>query len=97
MHAVVGVWTVAPDRSESRERELRDVIVPSVTAHPGFVAGYWMHDAETGKSHTTIVLDSEESARSFKALVVGNAQAQARAGITADYLAVVDVVADARG
>ncbi|HEX5994955.1 MAG TPA: hypothetical protein VFY84_07430 [Jiangellales bacterium] len=96
MHAVVGVWTVALDRRESQERDLRDVIVPSVTAHPGFVAGYWMHDAETGKSHTTIVLDSEESAHNFKALVVGNAQSHARAGMTADYLAVVNVVADAR-
>jgi hypothetical protein len=96
MHAVVGVWTVTLDWRESQERELRDVIIPSVTAHPGFVAGYWMHDAETGKSHTTIVLDSEESAHNFKAHVVGNARSQARAGMTADYLAVVDVVAEAR-
>lgn len=96
MHAVVGVWTTALDRHESQVRDLREVIVPSVAAHPGFVAGYWMHDPETGMSHTTIVLDSEESARNLKTLVVANAQAQARAGITADYLAVVEVVANAR-
>jgi hypothetical protein len=95
MHAVVGVWTTASDRRESQLRDLREVIVPSVAVHPGFIAGYWMYDAETGKSHSTVVLDSEESARSLKALVVANTQAQARAGITADYLAIVDVVANA--
>jgi hypothetical protein len=95
MHAVVGVWTMAPDWRESQDRELRDVVVRFVTAQPGFVAGYWMHDAETGKAHTTVVWDSEESARKFKAFVQGNAKAQARAGVTSDYLAVVGVVADA--
>ena len=94
MHAVVGVWTIAEDRRESQERALRNV-VPCVTAQPGFVAGYWMLDAETGKSHTTILLDSEESARRFKALLLSNARAHARAGVTSDYLTVVDVVANA--
>jgi hypothetical protein len=95
MHAVVGVWTIAQDWRESPDRELRDVVVRLVTAQPGFLAGYWMHDAETGKAHTTVVLDSEESARKFKALLQSNAKAQARAGVTSDYLAVVDVVVDA--
>jgi hypothetical protein len=94
MHAVVGVWTIADDRRESQERALRDV-VPCVTAQPGFVAGYWMLDAETGKSYTTIQLDSEESARQFQALLLSNARAHARAGVTSDYLIVVDVVANA--
>ena len=94
MYAVVGVWTLTQDGPESRDR-LHDVIGRVVTEHPGFVAGYWMHDAETGKDHTTFVLDCEESAREFKALVLSGGQAQARAGVTSDYLAVVDVVADA--
>jgi hypothetical protein len=95
MHAVVGVWTMAYGWREPQDRELRDIVVRLVTAQPGFVAGYWMHDAETGKVHTTVVLDGEESARKFKALIQCNARAQARAGVTSDYLAVVDVVADA--
>ncbi|MGH3516816.1 MAG: hypothetical protein ACRDQ7_05255 [Haloechinothrix sp.] len=93
MHAVVGIWTAAESQREEQDRGLREQILPLVKAFPGFVAGYWMRDQETGKGYTTIVLDSAESARRFKALVVGNARAQAEVGITNDVLATVRVLA----
>jgi hypothetical protein len=93
MYAVVGVWNMDPGRREEQDRGLRELIIPAVRSHPGFVAGYWMRDPETGKGHTTIVLDSEPSARAFKDAVLGNARDQAKAGITNDSLAVVELLA----
>ena len=95
MYAVVGIWNMDPAGREEQDRGLRDLIIPSVRRHPGFCAGYWMRDPETGKGHTTIVLDSESSARAFKDAVLGNARDQARAGITNDSLAVVELLAQA--
>lgn len=96
MHALVGVWTAAEAQREEQYRGLHDRVVPDVTSHPGFVAGYWTRDPDSGKLHSMIVLESEASAEALKALVEGNAQQQARVGITVDLLAVTDVLADAR-
>jgi hypothetical protein len=93
MFAVVGIWNLDPALREEQDRGLPELIIPSVRSHPGFVAGYWMRDPESGKGHTTIVLDSEESARAFKEIVLGNARNQAKAGITNDSLALVEMVA----
>lgn len=95
MYAVVGIWNMDPDGPDEQHRGLRDLTIPSVQNHPGFRAGYWMRDPESGKGHTTIVLDSEPSARAFKDAVLGNALNQARAGITNDSLAVVELLAQA--
>jgi len=97
MHAVVGVWTMAESQRAEQDKGLAEIIIPIVRAHPGFVCGYWMRDPETGKGHTTIVLHNEESARALKKVVEGNRQAQARAGITNDTLAVVEVQAHTTG
>ena len=95
MYAVIGRWTMDPSRTEEHDRELHDVIVPMVKAHPGFVAAYWARDPQTGLRHTTIVLDSAESAHAFKALVESRRQRAAAAGVTNDFLVVTDVLADA--
>jgi len=95
MYAVIGRWTVDQRLREEQDRELHDVIVPTVTAHPGFVAAYWTRDPETGRGHTTIVLETEESARAFKALVEGRRQRAADAGVTNDFLVITDVLAHA--
>lgn len=96
MYAVVGVWTTAESQRDEQDRGLHDEVIPLVKSHPGFVAGYWMRDPETGKGHTTIVLDSKASAEAFMAVVAGRAQEQAQAGITNDLLAVTEVLAEAR-
>lgn len=96
MYAVVGIWTEAESQREEQDRGLRAQVIPIVRAHPGFVAGYWMRDPETGKGYTTIVLDGEESADSFKALLAGRAQEAALVGVTNDVLAVAEVRAGGR-
>ena len=95
MYAVIGRWTLDPGRAEEHDRELHDVIVPMVKAHPGFVAAYWARDPQTGLRHTTIVLDTEESAHAFKAMVEGRRQHAAASGVTNDFLVITDVLADA--
>lgn len=95
MHAVVGIWTMDESRRDEQQRLLHEEIVPLVASQPGFLSGYWMHDAETGKSHTTVVFDSQESASGFKALVEGRTRRAAQAGVTSDILTTVEVVANA--
>jgi hypothetical protein len=84
-----------PARHEEQDQGLHELIIPAVRDHPGFVAGYWMRDPDTGKGHTTIVLENERAARAFKESVLGNTQNQAKAGITTDSLALVEMLAQA--
>jgi len=50
--------------------------------------------AETGRSHTTIVWETEESARDFKEMVDESRQRAATFGVTNDFLVVTDVLAE---
>jgi hypothetical protein len=59
MHAVVVRVTVS--NRESAEQRLRDEVVPQVSSAPGFQAGYWTRDGDSGLA--MIVFDSEENAR----------------------------------
>jgi hypothetical protein len=95
MHAVVGIWTIDEARRDEQNRTIHEELVPLTKGQPGFVCGYWMHDPETGKAHTTIVFNSRESAGSFKALVESRSEQAAQAGVTGDIFAMVEVVADA--
>jgi quinol monooxygenase YgiN len=96
MYAVVGIWTMDEARREEQSRALHEEIVPQTQSQPGFVTGYWMHDPETGKAHTTVIFDSVESAGAFKAFVESRAQGAAQAGVTGDILAMVEVLANAQ-
>ena len=59
MHAVVVRVTVT--NREGAEQRLRDEVVPQVSSSPGFQAGYWTREGESGLS--MIIFDSEENAR----------------------------------
>lgn len=59
MHAVVVRVTVS--NSEASEQRLRDEVVPRVASSPGFQAGYWTRDADSGLA--MVIFDSEENAR----------------------------------
>jgi hypothetical protein len=95
MHAVVGIWSVDESRREEQERALRADVVPATAEQPGFVNGYWMRDAETGKVHTLSVFDTEPHARAYKDHVTRSSRSAARIGLTADVVAMVEVAAHA--
>lgn len=59
MHAVVVRVTVT-DRDGATQR-LRDEVVPQVSSAPGFQAGYWTRDGDSGLS--MVIFDSEDHAR----------------------------------
>jgi heme-degrading monooxygenase HmoA len=67
MHAVVVRVTVT-DR-EGAEQRLRDEVVPQVSSAPGFQAGYWTRDGDSGLS--MVIFDSEENARASAERVPG--------------------------
>lgn len=94
-YAVVGRWYADPERGADQDRELHDVIVPAVRELPGFVAGFWTRDPESGRDHTTIVFDDEGAARAFKAALDADRRHAATVGVTNDYLIITDVLAEA--
>lgn len=63
MHAVVIEVSVDPSQAAGGQRELQEVVVPSVRSQPGFVASYWMGADADGKGLTVVVFDSEEAAQ----------------------------------
>ncbi|AWS40342.1 hypothetical protein [Streptosporangium sp. 'caverna'] len=95
MHAVIGIWTVDPAWHDEQRRLLREEVIPLVTRQPGFLAGYWMHDPESGRSHTTAIFGDQESADVFKALVESGTRQAARVGLISTVLTSVEIVAHA--
>lgn len=93
MYAVISRWTTDRSRAEAQAQQLREGIVPMVAAHPGFVAGYWTRDPDSGRTHSTVVLETEESARTLKALIEADRQHAAAAGVINDFLVIADVIA----
>jgi hypothetical protein len=94
MHAIVGIWSADESRREEQQRALRADVIPGTAGQPGFVRGYWMRDAETGKLHTLAIFDTEPHARAFKERLARDVQAAARVGVTADVVAMAEVSAD---
>jgi hypothetical protein len=62
MHAVVVRVTI--NDPEASEVVLREEVVPQVSQAPGFVAGYWTREDNSGLS--MIVFESEDAARAAK-------------------------------
>lgn len=81
MYAVVGMWTMDPERQDAQEEELRERIVPSVSATPGFVRGTWSREIDGTRGTSLIVFDNEPSARDFIDSVRANAPRQRTAGV----------------
>lgn len=93
MHAVIGRWATDPSRAEVLDRRLHDLVLPLIAARPGFVAGYWTRDPETGRAHTVVVWDTEAHARRFKAALDARRRCAAELGVVNDFLVVTDVLA----
>jgi hypothetical protein len=95
MYAVVGSWTMAEGRWEEQVQGPREQIVPVVRQFPGFVAACWLGDQATSTTHSTVILEDEETARRFKALVEGNPMNREQAGVTMQALTIIQVLAEA--
>jgi hypothetical protein len=94
-YAIVGRWYADPHRTADQDRELDNAIVPMLRGRPGFVAGYWTRDLESGRTHATILFDDEGAARDCKAALDAGRQHAATVGITNDYLIVAEVFPEA--
>jgi stage III sporulation protein SpoIIIAA len=87
MHAVV-VKVRISDQAVA-ESALREQVVPRVSQVPGFVAGYWTRDGNTGLS--MVVFESEEAANGMSEQV----RSMAPEGVTIEDIEVREVVAHA--
>jgi heme-degrading monooxygenase HmoA len=87
MHAVVVNVTVSD--MEPALEALRNDVVPQVSSAPGFVAGYWTRQGNSGVGMT--IWESEEAANSARDRVSEGAPE----GVTFDSVEVREVVASA--
>ena len=87
MHAVVVRVTV--NNPEGAEQGLKAEVVPRASSSPGFQAGYWTREGQSGLS--MILFDSEENARSAAERIPTSVPE----GVTFEGLEVREVVASA--
>ncbi len=80
-------------REDEGLRGLREVVVPGVRRHPGFLSGHWMLDRDAEQSVVVITFSSRESADALRANVEGNAANQAAAGVELVQIRVLEVAA----
>jgi hypothetical protein len=76
MHAVVAVFSRVERRLDD-QHVLHERIVPGVRQSPGFIAGYWTYDSDTG--HNMLVFETRDAAQNMCASVQQNSQGQAEA------------------
>jgi hypothetical protein len=87
MHAVVVRVTIS--NLEGSEERLRDEVVPRASGAPGFQAGYWTREGNTGLSMA--IFDSEENARA----AADRVPTMTPEGVTLEGVEVREVVASA--
>jgi hypothetical protein len=62
MFAAVVTVTIDPAQTDASLAMLNDMVVPTVKASAGFVAGYWLQPVD-GRSTAMVVFDTEANAR----------------------------------
>ena len=95
MHAVLLVVDLSQSEREESLKNLRDVVVPQVSATPGFKSGVWLGpaSAEVMKGTSVVVFETEENANAAAAQVpVG---ATVGPGVTVESCEVREVAASA--
>jgi hypothetical protein len=87
MHAVVVRVTV--QEPEASQQRLREEVVPQASRAPGFQAGYWTREGNTGLSMA--IFDTEENARAAAERI----PTMVPEGVTMEGVEVREVVASA--
>lgn len=64
MHAVMVRVKVDTSREDEARQVLRDVVVPTAKALPGFTRGDWVRALDSDEGGSVLLFDSENAARS---------------------------------
>jgi quinol monooxygenase YgiN len=64
MHAVMVRVKVDPAHEEEARKILREVVVPTAKALPGFTRGDWLRALDSDEGGSVLLFDSEDAARS---------------------------------
>jgi hypothetical protein len=90
-HATVASFAMDMAREAETRATLHELIVPSVSRHPGVVSGHWMMDREADESVVVVTFTSLDVAQAFADNVTNNAANQAAAGLTLIRIRLVEV------
>jgi hypothetical protein len=94
-HATLATFRIDLSREMEQREGLNRMIVPSVRASPGFVAGCWTLDRAASESVVLVTFDSIEAAKAFADNVRANASNQTAVGIELLAIRIVEVAASA--
>jgi hypothetical protein len=94
-HATIATFRMDLTREEEGREVLHRVIVPGVSASPGFQSGHWTLDRDKGESVVLVTFDSIENAEALAQSVRGNSANQAAMGIELLSIRIVEVSASA--
>ena len=94
-HATLATFTMDLSREGEQRGVLEHVIVPGVSASPGFVSGHWTLDRETAQSHVLLTFESADHAEAMATNVRSNAENQRAAGIDLVSIRILEVTVTA--
>lgn len=94
-HATLATFRVDLEREVEQREGLERMILPSVTAHRGFVAGTWTLDRDASESLVMLTYESREAAESMKRNIIGNAENQQAVGLELLGVRLLEVAATA--
>ena len=63
MHGLIVQVSIDTSRADEASKLLNEVVVPTVSGMPGFVAGYWLRSADGAAGSSVAVFESEEAAQ----------------------------------
>lgn len=94
-YATLATFRMDPAHDAEQRSALRNIIVPGVQRHPGFVAGTWTHDPQTHESFVMLTYQTLESAEQMRGNIQANAAAQHAVGIELVAVRLLEVSASA--
>jgi len=58
-------FTIPAGRKSEALRSIKELLIPSMEAAPGFLGGYWLLDESTGEGTAVTIWDSPETRAAF--------------------------------
>lgn len=92
-YATLATFRMDPAREDEQIYGPRNVIVPGVREHRGFVSGTWTCDRDSSESFVMLTFEPAESAEARRQSVVGNAEGQRSVGVELVAIRVLEVTA----
>lgn len=93
----IGTFALDPAQREAQRAVLEQRIAPMVARMRGFVTGFWSEDESAGVSTHYVVFADETGVRALHAQIERDSEEAKRHGVVLKSLAMMPVIAVAKG